>query len=147
MINVMKAYKMIKMVIVSFFAVLMFSSCEKSDLMSGSGPKGYWMSDREYSDCRRVYYFDGHGGGTVYYYLSTSSTNWNRDCDCHRYNTEFVGTFNGTKYYKQKNAGSDALIYTLVGTSVVVSSASGDKLDYINFSGGNLEGYSKVSKR
>lgn len=115
--------------------------------MGGNGLKGYWMSDREYSGCKRMYYFDGDGGGTVYYYLNTSSTYWDRDCDCHRYNTEYVGTFDGTKYYKSKTAGSGALIYTMMGTSLVISSGNGDDLDYLNYSDGRISGYSKVIKR
>lgn len=143
----MKVHKIMKSVIASLFAILLMASCEKAESIGGNGLKGYWMSDREYSGCKRVYYFDGDGGGMVYYYLSTSSTYWNRDCDCHRYNTEYFGTFNGTKYYKQKNTGAWPLIYTMVGTSLVVSDSTSDDLDYLNYSDGKIYGYSKVVKR
>lgn len=143
----MNAHKLIKSVIVSLSSILLLVSCEKAEPMGGNGLKGYWMSDREYSDCKRVYYFDGDGGGKVYYYLNTSSTHWDRDCECHRHNTELVGTFNGTKYFKQKNAGVSALIYTMVGTSLVISAGGSDDLDYLNYSDGGISGYSKVSKR
>ena len=119
-------------------------ACEKE---TGDNLKGYWMSDRDYYDCKRVYYFDGKGGGVLYKYLSTNPTNWDQDCECHRYNTELVGRFNGVNYYKQKNVGSDALIYTIVGSSIVVSSSNGEELEYLNYSGGIIAGYTKVNKK
>lgn len=144
----MKTGKIIINAAIALLSVtLLFLSCEKSSLGGRDGLKGYWMSDREYSDCKRVYYFDGEGGGTVYYYLNTSSTYWNRDCDCHRYNTDYVGTFNGTKYYKQRDAGMSALIYTIMGSSIVISTNGSDDIEYLNYSDGNLSGYTKVSKR
>lgn len=138
--------KLLRAFLVAFSAIMLLSACEKTTETGSDDLDGYWMSDREYSGCKRVYYFDGYGGGYCYQYLSTDSNNWNRDCECHRYNTEYVCSFNGTKYYKQKNVEAEALIYTLIGTSLVVSSDHGADLDYLNYSNGMISGYTKVKK-
>ena len=142
----MKMHFFVRVVLALFSAAMLFISCEKSSV-GGDGLKGYWMSDRNFYDCKRVYYFDGRGGGLLYSYLSTDSTNWNRDCDCHRYNTEYVGEFNGKKYYKQKDAGMDALVYVVMGTSVMVSTSGGENLEYLTYTDGQIAGYKKVTKR
>lgn len=121
-----------------------FLSCEKEN---GDDLKGYWMSERNFYDCKRVYYFDGKGGGLLYSYLSTDPTSWDMDCECHRYNTEYVGNFNGVNYYKQKDAGMNALIYTIAGSSIVVSTSNGESLEYLNYSNGTIAGYKKVTKK
>lgn len=138
--------KFLKVLLAAFSALLLFSACEKNTETDSNDIEGYWMSDRDYSGCKRVYYFDGYGGGSYYQYLSTDSKRWDRDCDCHRYNTEYVCSFNGTKYYKQKDVEIEALIYTLIGTSLVVSSDHGADLDYLNYSNGMISGYTKVKK-
>lgn len=119
------------------------TGCEK---ISEGGPKGYWMSDRSFYNCKKVYYFDGKGGGVLYDALSTNSTYWNRDCDCHRFNTEYVGAFDGAKYYRSKDNVPDALIYTLVGSSLVISYSNGEEVTYLSYNDGYLEGYHKVTK-
>lgn len=40
-----------------------------------------------------------------------------------------------------------ALIYTIMGSSIVISTNGSDDIEYLNYSDGNLSGYTKVSKR
>lgn len=116
-----------------------FLSCEKEN---GIGLKGYWMSERNFYDCKRVYYFDGKGGGTMYPYLSTDVRHWGNSGLL----ITTIGELDGKKYYYQDGT-QDALIYTIAGSSIVVSTSDGESLEYLNYSNGTIAGYKKVTKK
>lgn len=121
-------------------ACCLFLSCEKE--FGGSSLKGYWMSNREYADCKRVYYFDGRGGGTYYPYLSTDVMHWRGSSGL----VTTIGELNGKKYY-YRASDSKALIYTISGSSIVVSTSNGQDLEYLNYSNGSISGYTKVTRK
>lgn len=116
-----------------------FLSCEKEN---GDDLKGYWMSERNFYDCKRVYYFDGKGGGTLYPYLSTDVMHWGSS----GFPITTIGELDGKKYYYQDGA-QKALIYTIAGSSIVVSASNGESLEYLNYSNGTIAGYKKVTKK
>ena len=118
----------------------LFLSCEKE--FGGTSLKGYWMSNREYAECKRVYYFDGRGGGTYYPYLSTDVMHWHSSSGL----ITTIGELNGKKYY-YRESDKKALIYTIVGSSIVVSTSNGSDLEYLNYSNGTIAGYKKVTKK
>ena len=42
---------------------------------------------------------------------------------------------------------ASAIKETIVGSSIVVSSSNGEELEYLNYSGGIIAGYTKVNKK
>lgn len=78
----------------------------------------------------------------MYPYLSTDVRHWGNSGLL----ITTIGELDGKKYYYQDGT-QDALIYTIAGSSIVVSTSDGESLEYLNYSNGTIAGYKKVTKK